>query len=338
MVAEDDERVAAHIVRRRGALGIDEAEVAVGRREGNAALEELAVARERLDERVVRMLSALLPGDERIEVRKKALESARMEARLDLGRRQQERPVEIVGAALRQGVEGAHRVELVAEEFGADRLVHGGRPDVEDAAAQGELADALDHRAAGIARVFQLSEKVLKLVGGAGAQKDARGKEDLARHGPEREGLEGDELEARLSLGERAQLPQALLLPAAGDALRIVERQVARRQERRGLAEEGAELRLQPGGRRVVLADHDDRPLRVRGQGGNQVALCDLARAGERGGMAGGDAVEEPPVGGQALQGREQDVHRYLVFRRAADFQGSAPMTKRAKSGWAPFA
>ena len=46
--------------------------------------------------------------------------------------------------ALREGREGAHLLDLVAEELDPQRLAAGGREDVDDAAAHGELAAVVD--------------------------------------------------------------------------------------------------------------------------------------------------------------------------------------------------
>ncbi len=54
-------------------------------------------------------------------------------------------PVELAERALRVGVEGADRLDLVAEELDADGVARVGREDVEDPAAEAELPRDLDH-------------------------------------------------------------------------------------------------------------------------------------------------------------------------------------------------
>ena len=61
-----------------------------------------------------------------------------------LGRRVDERLVEGAQRALRERREGAHGLDLVAEELDAERLAAGRREDVDDAAADGELPALLD--------------------------------------------------------------------------------------------------------------------------------------------------------------------------------------------------
>src|SRR5579884_1779491 len=53
--------------------------------------------------------------------------------------------------ALRERREGADGLDLVAEELGAQRLAAGGREDVDDAAADGELAALVRPLDAGVA-------------------------------------------------------------------------------------------------------------------------------------------------------------------------------------------
>ena len=67
------------------------------------------------------------------------------------GEREQEGVVEREAAALGFGVELADGFDLVAEEVDADGAVHLGRVDVEDAAAEGDLAGHLDHVDPGVA-------------------------------------------------------------------------------------------------------------------------------------------------------------------------------------------
>ena len=71
---------------------------------------------------------------------------------LPLRGRVDDRVLDRVERALRERREGAHLLDLVAEELDAERLAAGGREDVDDAAAHGELAallDALDPLVAG---------------------------------------------------------------------------------------------------------------------------------------------------------------------------------------------
>ena len=63
--------------------------------------------------------------------------------RAPLGGRVDQRVVDGVQRALRERREGADRLDLVAEELDPERLAAGGREDVDDAAADGELAALL---------------------------------------------------------------------------------------------------------------------------------------------------------------------------------------------------
>ena len=63
---------------------------------------------------------------------------------VELGRRRELDPLGVAERALGEGREPAHRLDLVAEELDPHRPLLGRREDVEDAAAQGELAALLD--------------------------------------------------------------------------------------------------------------------------------------------------------------------------------------------------
>ncbi len=63
---------------------------------------------------------------------------------VELGRRRQLDPLGVAERALGEGREPAHRLDLVAEELDPHRALLGGAEDVEDAAADGELAALLD--------------------------------------------------------------------------------------------------------------------------------------------------------------------------------------------------
>ena len=73
--------------------------------------------------------------------------------------------------------EGADLLDVVAPELHAQRVLLGRREDVDDAAADGELAALLDQVDPGVRRVRQPAHDVLERRGGAGHQLDrARGR------------------------------------------------------------------------------------------------------------------------------------------------------------------
>ena len=63
---------------------------------------------------------------------------------VELGRGRQLDPLGVAQRALGEGREPAHRLDLVAEQLDPHRALLGRREDVEDAAADGELAALLD--------------------------------------------------------------------------------------------------------------------------------------------------------------------------------------------------
>ncbi len=89
-----------------------------------------------------------------------------------LGRRVQRRLRDRMESALREGREGAHRLDLVAEELDAQRLAPRGREDVDDAAAHGELAAVVDALHALVAREGERLPESLDAGLEGGAQLD----------------------------------------------------------------------------------------------------------------------------------------------------------------------
>ncbi len=114
----------------------------------------------------------------------------------DLGEREQERGVEGGGAALGFGVEFADGFDLVAEEVDADGAVHFWGVDVEDAAAQGELAGHLDDVDAGVADGEEVVDEHIGEVLLAGAETKGEGGVEVGLEELEAGGLDGrdDEL------------------------------------------------------------------------------------------------------------------------------------------------
>ena len=80
-----------------------------------------------------------------------------------LAARRRPQPVGRLEGALVGDREGADLVHLVAEELHPQRVLLGGREDVEDAAADGELAALLDQVHAGVRRVGERRDDVVEL-------------------------------------------------------------------------------------------------------------------------------------------------------------------------------
>ena len=108
-----------------------------------------------------------------------------MEERNGLGDRKKHGLIEILRPALGERVKKAHRVQLVAEKFGADGLVVRRREHVENAAAQRELSHALNQRRAAVARADETSRQRIKVVFRAAFERDQPTEKRLAGDGPE---------------------------------------------------------------------------------------------------------------------------------------------------------
>ena len=168
-----------------------------------------------------------------------ASSSSSRERRLDeveapLGRRVDQRRVDRVQRALRERREGADRLDLVAEELDPERLAAGRREDVDDAAADGELAALLDLLDALVAGERELPRRAPSMPGSSptrdlerlraarrrgGSALGERGRrgadEPAAREHVERAGPLADEVRRRLEPGAPAdaaarQQPDAL--------------------------------------------------------------------------------------------------------------------------------
>ncbi len=91
------------------------------------------------------------------------------------GRRIERRLCDRVERALRERREGAHRLDLVAEELDPERLAAGRREDVDDAAAHGELAAVVHALGALVAREGERLRQALDAELEAGAHLDRLG-------------------------------------------------------------------------------------------------------------------------------------------------------------------
>ena len=309
MVAEKDGGVLRDVIRRAGKLRIDERQIAVRRGEADAVFQLFTVGRQRFDEGLIRRFAAVLPDDVRLQVGAESGEAAGMQTGQRLLRRQEEGFVTVFGAALGDGIKKAHRVQLVAEELGADGLIVRGRKDVENAAAQRELSRALDEARAGIAGGGELFGQLVEVITAARRQADGGGVERRFRNCAELERLkrrDEDGNPARREVVEDAQPP---LLPFAGDARRIEKRQLARRKRHRRLAEKGRQLGGEAGGGHLVLADGDDGAACIFVQRGDPVRAGDLADARNGGGLPRVEHGAQRFIFRAAVQQREQDVH-----------------------------
>ena len=317
MVAVENHGVRREIVGGAGEFGVDQGHIAVPGGEGQAAAEPLQVGFQGLEQGLVWRLAALLPRNPLLQAGSQTGRALRVEARQGLRHRQDGDGFDIFGAALGHRVEIAHGVHLVAEELYPDRAAGGGRKDVENAAAQGKLAGALHQRAAGIAQGRQPVGQFLHRAGFGEGQGDSGIQQRLFRDRPHGQGLEGGDLDGRLSGGEAVELAQPLLLPAAGDGGGVVEGQVPGGQDGDILAQEAVERLLHGAGGHVVLAEHQGGTACVPVQSGDEVGPCDGREAGEGSAAAGLSRSAQLPVLGGFGQDREKRFHGGQSFLKA---------------------
>ena len=262
-----------------------------------------------LQELFVGVLPALLPGDEPADIGAQAADALGMEPGLGFAHGEDDHGIGILRAALGVGIEVAHRVQLVAEEFGTEGPVSGGGVDVHDAAPDSELAGTLDHAAAGVACMGQLFEQFLQGILLTDFQREGGPGQHGGGDGPLGEGLPGEDLELRPAVHQREKLIQPLLLPGPADHGGVVQGQLPAGQHRGRLAQECGQLLLEPLGGHVVLADDHDGPLKLPAQSGDQVAPVDLAEAGNSGGLIAADGFQQKLIFRDLFEESKQFFH-----------------------------
>ena len=226
---------------------------------------------------------------------------------------QQDVPLDPLGRTLRARIEGAHRVELVAEEIEPEPRIHPCGEDVDQVAAHRELARIGDGIGAGIALAHQLLDQRLARDHHAGFQLRA----DLA-----------DAERGQCALGDRVDRGDQQLRPAR----RLLQRPQSL-EPPRGNAERGRGAvigQAVPGGKfdrfqigriegrglghrmhhRIVGRDEDDAPaLLARGGGAGEVRQQQRQRAGR-------DARQRQRHG--RLQDAADAVHKCCALRAGA--------------------
>ncbi len=157
-----------------------------------------AAGPDRLEERVA--------GD-RAELLEIALPEAldRLLIEHDLADRPDLEPADTLQRALGQRVEGADRLDRAAEEVEPQRLLAGGREDVQQAAADGVLAGLDDRAGAGVAVATEIVDEGVPIEPGAGTRPEM----------PAPDGVRGgDTLKDRVGGGEHEPRPA---LPGVGE-------------------------------------------------------------------------------------------------------------------------
>ena len=263
VITERDDRLLRQICGSRGELRIDERHIAVGAGKERLVLKCFAVLLQGVDQRLIGRFPALLARDDRAQVLAQPRRALRVQMRLRLRHGQEDGLFHVFRAPLGDGVKIAHGVELVAEKLRAQRVFARGRIHVQNAAAQGELPHALDEARAGIARPRQPGDQIVHVVFRPAPQPHGRREQDLPRHRAQQQRVQARHQNRHLPLRQRVQQPQPLLLPLPRDADGSRERQLARRQHRRLLAQKRAELRRKPGSRQIILTHRDERAARM---------------------------------------------------------------------------
>ncbi len=191
--------------------------------------------------------------------------------------------------------EHPHLGHLVAPELDADRMLGGGREDVEDAAANGELAALADHVDPGVGQVDQPRDDGVELGLGADGERDRLDLGQIGRHRLQQRPGRGDHDAQRraetfvVRVGQPAQQhhPRADRVDTWRQPL--VRQRLPGREHRDGVAEHAAQLGGQVVGFPSGRGDHEQR--RRLSESGRHVhpGTC-RADEGEIGGSVGGTA------------------------------------------------
>jgi hypothetical protein len=118
--------------------------------------------------------------------------------------------VELEDRALGFDVEGTERFDGVAEQFDADGLVGFGGEDVDDAAADGILADHFDGLALFVADGVEVGDQLLHGDLFVGAESDGELAVEFGSFGAEEDGTDGSDGDGRGAAGETVEADGAL--------------------------------------------------------------------------------------------------------------------------------
>ena len=207
-----------------------------------------------------------------------------------------------------------HRIDGVAPELDAHRLIFEGGKKVQDAAAHGELTRALDLVGAAVAAADERVGDVLHGDLAAVGDRKGRAAQHLRRERALHQAADRGRDDRRAAL-HRPQGGEALLLHLAGDGLALVKGELAQPERDGLLAAHGRKVARHVLRRRVVGADHDERALEPAAQRGGQIGAVDRSEPGNergkssalrKGGEGGGFPVFKYLV--------KKDVHREGLY------------------------
>ena len=225
-VVEEENGVLRQIIECRVRCFGEYRQIAVDRGEADALAELFAVGLDLVDE-AFGQLGAVQSAQQIGHTGRKRFAAAVGELRRELTRRRNAQPAEVFGAALGRGIEGADRVDLVAEKFKAHGPRHRRAENVENAAAEGKLPDALygigaqvpkpqkrlrEHLRGDLVADGKLEDRIGK---GVGRERSQRKCFDRTADGGDR------------PASEPVKHGEAALLPFAADAFNVVEGELA---------------------------------------------------------------------------------------------------------------
>ena len=146
--------------------------------------------------------------------------------------------------ALGDGIEVAHALHFVADQFNAEGPRGSGREDVNDAASAGEGASLVDDSGRAVASGIESGQERLDREGCAGAQCRRR---DAAAEGALAEGLDVGDDQGSLAGGESGEHAEAGMCGGAVGAALLVRQRLARGEGQN----EALRRRGKPGGQIV---------------------------------------------------------------------------------------
>ena len=276
-VADGDQRVGREIVERADFVGVARGEIPVHAAERQVVTKPLDVAAQRLDDGAVfGLFRNFLRGAP------KALEHffapAVREGGQHLRRGQDGQGFDVLRAALGRHVEFAHRVDLVVEKLDAHGRAQR-RPDVENAAAQRELADALDRFRARVAAFDKLFRECVQVKAVAERNVRHRAAQRVGRERSLHQTIDRRDQDWRFSGGKAAQRADALLLPAVGGEHAVAQLPFAREQQAHVLAEQLVQVARHAVCLVFVRADDQKRALCLVPHGSGELRAVHTRKA-----------------------------------------------------------
>ena len=195
-----------------------------------------------------------------------------------LRRGQDRQRFDVLRAALGREVEFAHRVDLVVKEFDAHRRAER-RVDIQNSAAQGELAHTFDRFRARVAAFDKFFRERIQLEAVTEGDLRHRAAQDVGRERALHQRVGRCDQNGRSADGKAAQRADALLLPAVGGGHAVAQLPFAREEKAHILAQQLVQVARHAVRLVFVRADDQKGALRLLPHGGGKLRAVHTRKA-----------------------------------------------------------